>query len=133
MAGQGKPGGSNNSHRLVRRGMPYGPAYDPSLPYDGIERGLLGYFVNSFIENQYEFVLRQWCDDSAFVGKVRLNPKSKDPLIGSNDPATSVFDIPQVQGPPLRTTGLSSFVTTRAVAYCFLPSVAALQRIATLQ
>ena len=27
--GQGQPGGSNNTHRLIRRGMPYGPAYDP--------------------------------------------------------------------------------------------------------
>ena len=26
------PGGSNNSHRLIRRGMPYGPTYDPSVP-----------------------------------------------------------------------------------------------------
>lgn len=133
IAGQGKPGGSNNSHRLIRRGMPYGPAYDPSVPYDGIERGLLGYFINSFIENQYEFVLSEWVEDAAFVGKVRLHPKSKDPLIGSNDLATSVFDIPQGDGPPLRTTGFSSFLTTRAVAYCFLPSVTALQRIATLK
>ena len=27
--------------------------YDPAQPYDGIERGLLGYFINSNIENQY--------------------------------------------------------------------------------
>ena len=78
-------------------------------------------------------MLNEWVDDSAFVGKVRLNPKSKDPLIGSNDPATSGFDIPREDGPPLRITGFSSFVTTRAVAYCFLPSVAALQRIAALK
>ena len=35
------PGGSNNSHRLIRRGLPYGPTYDPGKPYDGIERGML--------------------------------------------------------------------------------------------
>ena len=29
IAGQGRPGGSNNSHRVVRRGLPYGPTYDP--------------------------------------------------------------------------------------------------------
>ena len=29
VAGQGLPGGSNNSHRLIRRGLPYGPTYDP--------------------------------------------------------------------------------------------------------
>ena len=57
VAGQGVPGGSNNSHRLIRRGLPYGPTYDPSKPYDGIERGILFHFINANIENQYEFVL----------------------------------------------------------------------------
>ena len=75
VAGQGTPGGSNNSHRLIRRGMPYGPAYDPSVPYDGVERGLLGYFVNSYIENQYEFVLKEWAEAGEFAGRVRLSPK----------------------------------------------------------
>jgi len=46
VTGQGQPGGSNNTHRLIRRGMPYGPTYDPKQPYDGIERGLLGYLNN---------------------------------------------------------------------------------------
>ena len=35
IAGQGLTGGSNNSHRIIRRGLPYGPTYDPSTPYDG--------------------------------------------------------------------------------------------------
>lgn len=130
--GQNRPGGSNNTHRLIRRGMPYGPKYDPSLPYDGVERGLLGYFINATIENQYEFVLREWVNDSEFVGAMRLNPKSKDVFIGTNNPADSVFEIPQAGGPPLKITGFSSFVTTRAVAYCFLPSIGALKFIAKL-
>ena len=130
--GQGKPGGSNNSHRLIRRGMPYGPPYDPSVPYDGIERGLLGYFVNTYIENQYEFVLSEWIETGEFAGRVRLNPKAKDPMIGSNDPTESTFDIPQVGGPPLRITGFSRFVTTRAAAYCFLPSMTGLKWIAAI-
>ena len=66
--GQGQPGGSNNTHRLIRRGMPYGPVYDPTQPHDGIERGVLGYYINSSIENQYEFVLSQWVNDSEFAG-----------------------------------------------------------------
>jgi deferrochelatase/peroxidase EfeB len=45
VTGQGVPGGSNNTHQLIRRGMPYGPVYDPTKPYNGIERGLLGYFI----------------------------------------------------------------------------------------
>jgi deferrochelatase/peroxidase EfeB len=133
VTGQGRPGGSNNSHRLIRRGMPYGPVYLPGQPDDGIERGLLGYFINATIENQYEFVLKQWVNDAEFVGVVRLNPKSKDVMIGTNDPAVSVFEIRQPGGaPPIRVTGFSSFITTQAAAYCFLPSITALKFIARL-
>jgi deferrochelatase/peroxidase EfeB len=133
VTGQGQPGGSNNTHRLIRRGMPYGPNYDPKLPYDGIERGLLGYFINSSIENQYEFVLGHLVNDSEFAGAVRLNPKSKDPMIGTQNPAESIFVIPQGNGaPPIKITGFSTFVTTKAAAYCFLPSVTAIKFIAQL-
>ncbi len=133
VTGQGQPGGSNNTHRLIRRGLPYGPVYDPTQPYDGIERGLLGYFINSNIENQYEFVLSQWVNDAEFAGAVRLNPKSKDPMIGTQDPAESIFAIPQANGtPPIKVTGLSTFVTTKAAAYCFLPSATAIKFIASL-
>jgi len=133
VTGQGQPGGSNATHRLIRRGMPYGPAYDPTQPYDGIERGLLGYFINSSIENQYEFVLSQWVNDSEFAGAVRLHPKSKDPLIGTQDPTESIFVIPQAHGaPPIKITGFSSFITTKAAAYCFLPSITAVKFISKL-
>jgi deferrochelatase/peroxidase EfeB len=133
VTGQGQPGGSNNTHRLIRRGLPYGPTYDPKLPYDGIKRGLLGYFINSNIENQYEFVLRHWVNDSEFAGAVRLNPKAKDPMIGTQNPEESIFVIPQANGaPPIKITGLLTFVTTKAAAYCFLPSVTALKFIAKL-
>jgi hypothetical protein len=132
--GQGMPGGSNNNHRLLRRGMPYGPAYVPGEPDDGIERGLLGYIINASIENQFEFVMREWINGYEFVGATRLNPKSKD-LIASreSDPTDSIFEIPQADGvPPRKITGFSSFVTTRATAYCFLPSITALKFIANL-
>jgi deferrochelatase/peroxidase EfeB len=133
VTGQGHPGGSNNTHRLIRRGMPYGPRYDPTQPYDGIERGLLGYFINSSIENQYEFVLSQWVNDSEFAGSVRLHPKSKDPMIGTQNPAESIFVIPQANGaPPIKIMGFSSFVTTKAAAYCFLPSITAVKFISNL-
>ena len=133
VTGQGQAGGSNVTHRLIRRGMPYGPTYDPTQPYDGIERGLLGYFINSSIENQYEFVLSQWANNSEFAGAVRLHPKSKDPLIGTQDPSESIFVIPQANdAPPIKITGFSTFITTKAAAYCFLPSVTAMKFISKL-
>jgi Dyp-type peroxidase family len=134
VAGQGKPGGSNNSHRLVRRGIPYGPTYVPGQPDDGIERGLLGYFIGSNIENQYEFVLKQWVNDAEFVGAIRMNPKCKDAIIGNNDPAESIFEIRQRDRPePIKITGIPDFLTTKAAAYCFLPSITALKFIASLK
>jgi deferrochelatase/peroxidase EfeB len=133
VTGQGEPGGSNNTHRLIRRGLPYGPTYDPKQPYDGIERGLLGYFINSSIENQYEFVLGQWVNNAEFAGAVRLPPKAKDPMIGTQDPAESIFVIPQANGaPPIKVTGFSSFITTKAAVYCFLPSITAIKFISQL-
>ena len=134
VAGQGKARRQQQQSSSDPAGHAYGPAYEfrPSL-WRRRRASHCGIFRQLLHENQYEFVLRQSCDDSAFFGKTRLAPKSKDPLIGANDPGDSVFDIPQTSGPPLRTTGFSSFVTTRAAAYCFLPSVAALQRIATLR
>jgi deferrochelatase/peroxidase EfeB len=133
VTGQGEPGGSNNTHRLIRRGLPYGPVYDPRQPYDGVERGLLGHFINTSIENQYEFVLQHWVNDSEFAGSVRLPPKSRDPMIGTQDPSESVFVIPQAGGqPPIKLAGFSNFIVTRAAAYCFLPSITAIRFIAGL-
>ena len=89
--------------------------------------------LNSNIENQYEFVLRQWANDSEFAGAVRLHPKSKDPLIATENPPESIFVIPQANGgPPIDVTGRSSFVTTKAAAYAFLPSITAIKFIANL-
>jgi hypothetical protein len=83
------------------------PTFDPKQPYDGIKRGFLGYFINASIENQYEFVLGHCVNDSEFAGVVRLNPKSKNPMIGSQDPAENIFVIPQANGqPPIKVTGL---------------------------
>lgn len=131
--GQSIPGGSNNDHRLIRRALPYGPTYDPSEPYDGIERGLIGHFINTSIENQFEFVLREWINSSDAVGAVRLNPNARDPFVGANDPDSSIFEIPQPNGaPPIRVTGFGSFTHTRATAYCFMPSITGLRFIAKL-
>ena len=133
VAGQGLPGGSNNSHRLIRRALPYGPTYDRTKPYDGIERGILFHFINSSIENQYEFVLRQWVNDGEFAGGVRLHPKSKDPLSGTQNPDESLFVMPQANGqPPIEVTGLLSFVTTKAAAYVFLPSITGIKFVANV-
>ena len=77
--------------------------------------------------------MRRWVNDSDFAGAVRLNPRSKDPLAGTQDPAESIFVIPQADGrPPIEVTGLLNFVTTKAAAYLFLPSITAIRFLAEL-
>ncbi len=78
-------------------------------------------------------MLSQWVNDSEFAGAVRLHPKSRDPLIGTQDPTESMFVIPQAKSaPPIKITGFSSFIATKAAAYCFLPSITALKFISKL-
>jgi len=129
--GQGIAGGSNNTHRIVRRGMPYGPMFDPIAPDDGIERGLMAYFINTKIENQYEFALREWAHNYEFVGATRLHPKAKDVILGTQ--GENVFEIARAGEPPMQVAGFASFIRTEAAAYCFLPSITALKFIAGLR
>ena len=107
--------------RIVRRGMPY----DWELP-TGHERGIVGMFICASLENQFEYVMRQWLNDGLFTGG-RLG-RSKDPLTGANDPGDSRFVTPGT--PYVETTGFPRFVTTRGCAYLFLPSRSALRHMA---
>jgi deferrochelatase/peroxidase EfeB len=124
---------ANHSRRLVRRGMPYGPAYvyDPAKPRDPNEekRGLLGNFIGANLGAQFEALSCDWLNlglqDPRVTG-------SNDPLLGANDPETSWFDLPLPSGAPIRLRGLPRFVTTRGGAYTFLPSVSAIKYLGSL-
>jgi hypothetical protein len=119
---------ANNSRRLIRRGLPYGAAYDPAKP-DTVERGLLGNFIGANLGAQFEAMMCDWLNlglqDPRVTG-------SNDALTGANDPATSWFDIPLKSGEPIRLRGLPRFVRTRGGAYTFLPSLSAIKFLATL-
>ncbi len=129
--GETVAGGGNRLHRIIRRGMPYGPPYDPKHPRDGQARGLLGFFINASIESQFEFLMMLWTNDGGFAGG--LAKASKDPLVGDNDPSTSIFQIPGDTPATTKTlTGLGRFIVTRGAAYCFLPSLTAIRFIASL-
>jgi deferrochelatase/peroxidase EfeB len=124
---------ANHSRRLVRRGMPYGPAYvhDPLKPRDPKEegRGLLGNFIGANLGAQFEAMSCDWLNlglqDPRVTG-------SNDPLLGANDPETSWFDLPLQSGPTIRLRGLPRFVTTKGGAYTFLPSLSAIRYLGSL-
>jgi deferrochelatase/peroxidase EfeB len=136
-------GNDGSLHRIVRRAMPYGPPYD-AKEGAGVTRGLVGWFINADISNQFEFLMGQWVNSSTFVRSVSgpngANPvnniSGQDVILGVNDPATSSFTL---SDPPVGTdkpvnqklTGFDPFVTTRGGAYCYLPSISALRFICT--
>ncbi len=93
---------------------------------------MLFYFINANIENQYEFVLRRWVNDGEFAGTVRLARRSKDPLIGAQDPTESLFVMPQADGRPPIEVKVLEFRDDPGSAYVFLPSITAMRFIASL-
>jgi deferrochelatase/peroxidase EfeB len=118
---------ANNSRRLVRRGVPYGPLYDPAKrdpDKPEPERGLLGNFIGASLGAQFEALSCDWLNlglqDPRITG-------SNDPVAGANDPVTSWFDLPLKSGSTIRLRGLPRFVWTRGGAYTFLPSIAAIR------
>ena len=123
---------ANNSRRLVRRGMPYGPAYDPAKrdrDKPEPERGLLGNFIGASLGAQFEAMSCDWLNlglqDPRITG-------SNDPIVGANDPSTSWFDLPLKSGSTIRLRGLPRFVWTRGGAYTFLPSLSATRFLGSL-
>ena len=125
---------ANNSRRLVRRGVPYGPSYDPAQPRDPNqaeqERGLLGNFIGASLGAQFEAMSCDWLNlglqDPRITG-------SNDPIAGTNDPLSSWFDLPLKSGNTIRLRGLPRFVQTRGGAYTFLPSLEAIRFLGSLK
>jgi deferrochelatase/peroxidase EfeB len=115
--------------RIMRRNVPYGPPFNPQKPDDGIERGLIGYFINADFLNQFQFLMSQWLNTDNFAGGMI---SGVDPLIGASSPSSSVFSIPTSPNPPPnKVSGFARFVITRGSAYCFLPSITGLRYVAS--
>lgn len=110
------------TRRLIRRGMSYGPDFDPAFP-DDQERGLLGNFICANLGAQFEAVMCDWLNLGLQDPDIT---SSNDPLIGANTPETSWFDLRLPSGDSIRLRGFPRFVTTRGGAYAFVPSIAAI-------
>lgn len=121
-------GNSGLKRRIVRRGLPYGPPYDPANPADGIERGLLGLFIGVSLKDQFEFLMSDWANKGAFAPGLK---DTRDPILGDHS-APGTFLLPVEGRKPIEVTGLSRFVTCRGGAYCFLPSATGVRYLATV-
>ncbi len=125
---------SVNRHRLLRRGVFYGPDLPEGVVEDdGKSRGILFLCINAEIDRQFEFVQQSWINNPKF-GALYDDP---DPLVGDNcDPIGDPDKIANMTVPqkPLRRRikQVPRFVTVKGGAYLFLPSISALAFLACL-
>ncbi len=108
-------------HRLVRRGVEYGPHLpDGELEDDGVDRGLINLFIQADIERQFEFVQKEWVQGGEFIG---LDPNERDPITGAGGKDTQL-SVPGAKRPFL--FDLPTFVVVKGGEYLFVPGLNAL-------
>ncbi|HVE52537.1 MAG TPA: hypothetical protein VNB23_04075, partial [Ramlibacter sp.] len=115
--------GSPYSHRLIRRGMPYGPRW--AGKDDGRSRGLYGLFLCADIERQFEFLVQEWANGDTAASGMR---GTRDPVVGSQQ-GGGAFLIPVQGGTPHR-IDVPRLVTTRGSVYLLMPGLDALRFLA---
>lgn len=115
--------GKPNSRRILRRGMPYGPAWREGQAPDDVRRGLFGVFVCGDIERQYEFLLRHWGLGDRSAPGIR---GTRDPMIAT---AGGPFLIPRPGKEPLR-VDVPSLLKTVGSVYLFMPGIGGLASLA---
>lgn len=122
--------GKPYSRRLLRRGLPYGPAWQPGVDSPATERGLVGMFLCADLDRQFEFMLRQWGQGDQATRGVRTE---QDPIIGAqttlheDHPIKPRFRIPRGGGLPDIVLDMPRLVTTVGSAYLFMPGLAGLK------
>jgi Dyp-type peroxidase family len=117
-----------NRHRMIRRGIPYGPPLPPDVDEDGADRGVIFMSLQSSISRQFEFVQAQWLGDgNAF----RLGD-DQDVIVGPQDHEhTRKMTIPG--DPPYFLGPLERLVSTRGGEYFFCPGINGLRYLAALE
>jgi Dyp-type peroxidase family len=111
-------------HRMIRRGMPYGPPLpDGALDDDDVDRGLVFVSFQASIFRQFEGVQTPWINDGDIFGL----GNDKDFLLGDGAGSGKMT----IQGKrPFFLTPQETFVVTRGGEYLFVPGISALQAIA---
>jgi Dyp-type peroxidase family len=122
---------NDRHHRIVRRAVPFGPAYDSDANQ---ARGLLFNAFMASIDHQFEFLQHSWAGDPKFPA-VPLD--TTDTALATDDgvdPIASAGAHPcrlRVPGHVDRQLDFGRFVHVRGAAYAFAPSIPTLRMLAT--
>jgi len=118
--------GRPHSRRLIRRGMPYGPAWREG-EHPPARRGLFGLFICADIARQFDFLMQSWANDDVAASNVR---GTQDPIIGAQN-RTGQFRFPTTAG--TATMSVPRLITTRGSLYLLMPGHAGLRYLASLE
>ena len=120
--------GKPHSRRIIRRGMPYGPAFDPLHPND-TERGLIGLFICGDLEMQFEFLQCTWANKDIATLGLR---NTRDPILGAQPPEGGKFVIRTGDSRDPIELYVPRLVTTRGSLYLLIPGIGGLRYLSSM-
>ncbi|MDP8942828.1 MAG: Dyp-type peroxidase [Actinomycetota bacterium] len=122
--GMGHGGKLTMRHRIIRRGLPYGPPLPDGSEDDGVDRGLVFIGFNASFERQFETIQALWVHDGNSFGL----GYDKDFLLGDGEGSNKMT----VNGrPPKFLHPQPTFVITRGGEYLFQPGIEGLRSLAS--
>jgi Dyp-type peroxidase family len=118
----------DDRRRVLRRGIPFGPPFDPAAGRGrgaDAERGLLFHAFMASIEDQFEHLQSSWANAPDFPGVVVGDRErdGPDPVIGEDDAPLRLVRAPL----PDVEIDFRRFVETTGAVYAFAPSLRTLR------
>jgi Dyp-type peroxidase family len=153
------PGGGESdtqTHRIMRRGIPFGTSFRPDLGATGHggkpgveppdDRGLLFLCYQSSLTRQFEFIQQNWVNFAEFPGDPDPNdpnrstlqtadgfPDGQDPIIAQSPEGEFRLALKNGTAQQAHKLMIKHFVTTTGGEYFFQPSIPALYLLAGAQ
>jgi Dyp-type peroxidase family len=110
---------------LVRRGVPYGPAFPDPLHAqpDGNRRSLIFISYQASIERQFEFLMQNWVQGN----DAPRSGGGRDAVLGTHGPAPNLgltsIRVTDQNGAQHDVPQIANFITPRGGGYFFTPSI----------